>query len=198
MKKENTKILDNGNVLVWGCEPDDYVDAPDSKDNQIRLAYSRTEFWNLAQDLFGEKAEESVNELVSGGLIHMTRPNRVVAGLEKYSHGRETLSLCTQGNFPDRMWDVSPIVGFVVLSGPELRRIKKESKKAGEDYNCLLLERMRSYIEEYNMYINGDVWVVDATLLSTEGKEIATDVLSGVWGDYEECEKMALEMVGSL
>lgn len=97
--------------------------------------------------------------------------------LEAYIHSGVRLSLAGEGNFPDRQWDVST-VGSVFVSKLEYNT-KEIARKAA-----------LSLIEEWNMYLSGDVYGV--VIEDEDGNEI-----DYCWGYYglEYAKIMAEEML---
>lgn len=67
--------------------------------------------------------------------------------LEAYIHSGVVLALAGEGNFPDRMWDVS-LLGAVFVDKKETRFHKKAREMA------------QGKIDEWNQYLSGDVWGV--------------------------------------
>lgn len=65
--------------------------------------------------------------------------------LEAYIHSGVRLAFGSEGNFPDRRWDVSQ-VGWVFASKKEWRLSAKARKAAA------------SYIETWNQYLGGEVY----------------------------------------
>lgn len=89
-------------------------------------------------------------------------------GLEAYIHSGVQLALSSEGNFPDRRWDVSQL-GLVFVSKKEWPTIKAARKAA------------LGLIENWNDYLSGNVYgfqVLDAQ----------DEVLDSCWGfsgDYD-------------
>jgi hypothetical protein len=90
------------------------------------------------------------------------------------------LALSQEGNFPDRRWDVSQL-GFVFISKKHWRLSKSARKGA------------LATIEEWNMYLSGDVW--GYVIEDDEGNE-----LESCWGFYgrEYCENEAKSVMAAL
>ena len=96
--------------------------------------------------------------------------------LEAYIHSGIVLALDSCGNFPDRRWDVSRNMGAVFLSKKCWKT--RDSKKA--------LAVAKSLVEEWNMYLSGDVWRYEVEHEPSEWEE-------SCWGCYgsEYCEQEA-------
>lgn len=89
-----------------------------------------------------------------------------IFGLEAYIHSGVVLALRGEGNFPDRMWDVSQL-GYVFVSKAEWKN-KADARKAA-----------LALIEEWNQYLSGDVW--GYIVQDDEGND-----LESCWGFYGE------------
>jgi len=66
--------------------------------------------WDEAQPLY---SDDGAVKAALGGEVLKDYDGNLYMGLEQYSHSGDVLALCRSGNFPDRRWDVSPIVGFI-------------------------------------------------------------------------------------
>ena len=120
----------------------------------VRTYESQWDFQHAAEELFGSSlAPKRVNELVSGGLVKLARPVRYVLGIERYRHGGDRLALCQEGNFFDRQWDVSPIVGWVIVKGKDLAR--------GTDPR----DAARGILDVANDVLAGNVWAYHAEVI---------------------------------
>ena len=142
-----TKDIDEGSTAY-----DDLIS--DESPVYVRTYESRGEFQHAADELFGASlAPKRVNELVAGGLVKLARPVRYVLGIERYRHGGDRLALCQEGNFCDRQWDVSPIVGWVIVKGKDLAR--------GTDPR----DAARGILDVANDVLAGNVWEYHADVI---------------------------------
>jgi len=91
--------------------------------------------------------------------------------LEAYIHSGVRLALKSEGNFPDRQWDVS-WVGAVLVSKEEWKDRKKARAAA------------LGYVETWNQYLSGDIWCCVVETYGPDKVQIAHDTCSGFYG-YE-------------
>lgn len=101
-----------------------------------------------------------------------------VFGLEAYIHSGVVLALSKEGNFPDRQWDVSQL-GAVFVS-KEMSRTKKGARKYA-----------LNLIEQWNMYLSGDVYGV---VVRREGDEEWIDSTFGYYG-IDDAKSAAQDML---
>ncbi len=104
-------------------------------------------------------------------IIEENKKGHHVFLLEAYIHSGVRLALAGEGNFPDRRWDVSTLGAvFVAKSGC---RTRKAAYKVAQ-----------SKVEEWNMYLSGDVW--GFIIEDDDGNH-----LDSCWGFYgrEYCER---------
>jgi hypothetical protein len=92
-----------------------------------------------------------------------------IFGLEAYIHSGVVLALSSEGNFPDRQWDVSQL-GLVFASKKEWR-MRKSARKAA-----------LGLIETWNDYLSGNVY---GFVIEDEGGT-HYDSCWGFSGDYED------------
>ncbi len=98
-----------------------------------------------------------------------------IFGLEAYIHGGVALALSGKGDFPDRRWDVSQL-GLVFVS----RESWPDEDKARDV--------AKSLIDEWNMYLSGDVYGCILERYDKKKKQIDYESCWGIYG-----EKYALE-----
>lgn len=105
-------------------------------------------------------------------LIERYKKTHWIFPLEAYIHGGVHLSFGSEGNYPDRRWDVSQL-GFIFASKKEWR-LSKSARKAAA-----------SLIETWNQYLGGEVYgyTVEDEETGEEG-----DSCWGYYG-YEETKR---------
>lgn len=110
---ERVEIKKWGGTAVVTVEPDDDMDDPRETgrlEGRVEVFQSRESFRAGVEAIFGEDgAPAAVDKLVAGEVVWVK--DRPYVGVEKYKHGRVAYAACRRGDFPDREWDVSPIVG---------------------------------------------------------------------------------------
>ncbi len=113
-------------------------------------------------------------------LIKKYRKSHWIFTIEAYIHSGVVLAFSSQGNFPDRRWDVSQ-VGFIFAAKNEWRLSKSAKKVAA------------GYLETWNQYLSGDVW--GYVIEDDEG-----NALESCWGFYgrEYAEEQAKEVLASI
>ena len=82
---------------------------------------------------------------VHGNEVEVYKDTHWIVPVEAYIHSGVTLAVLDNGNFPDRQWDVS-YVGHVFL------------RKSDWPNPTDAFETAKSYINEWNTYLSGDVW----------------------------------------
>ena len=140
---------DNGLFLV-GLHRDFFVRPPD---------YKAKDTWN------GDALKAEIDARAK---THWIFP------LEAYIHGGVALAFGSEGNFPDRRWDVSQL-GCIFVAKSEWRLQKKARAAAA------------GLIETWNQYLSGDVW---GYVVDPDGEH------DSCWGFYglDYCEQQAREM----
>lgn len=134
--------FDNGMSIV--IEHDECVDSPNNMNDGITVVGWHREFSpSLPQNL------KLVTRAWANEQDEDPDSDYKVFWLEAYIHGGVSLALSSQGNFPDRRWDVSSDVGVIL--------IRKEDFSDYTDEQ--FLEVAKSVIKEWNQYLEGDVWV---------------------------------------
>jgi len=159
--------------------------------------YNSAPFMERAVEIFGKRTNDALEILVGGGVV-WTGPGgqRPWLGLERYRHGLDAYAVCRQGNFPDRRWDVAPIVGFWSPhpDAPALTKARSlHREKMDRNAEQLLCKEAADDLTVWNQFVQGDVWGYQATLLDADGNEIAEDSCWGYFGlDRVEQEAEAL------
>jgi hypothetical protein len=121
---------------------DEYADSPEEGgDTALFLIAAHRDFHVRFPDK-GEPTPENVKEWKEKG-YH-------VFPIEAYIHSGVRLALSNEGNFCDRRWDVSNPVGFLFVE-KKVWRLRKTAEKAA-----------RQYVETWNQYLSGDVYIVTA------------------------------------
>lgn len=139
--------------------------APDPRDmgmlGNISVFDTRTTFWNHMESMFGKNAQHAVSSMVDGQVL-WTGPGgmKPVIGIERYSHSGDVYAACKKGAFPDRQWDVSPIVGSYEITDKDIltraRKLKRDGNLAEAD--ALLQEMAKSDLDVFNQWCAGDVY----------------------------------------
>ena len=124
---------------------------------ELHLFESRDPFWVAMNNLFGaERAQDAVKDLVAGGMV-WTDKSQPIFGIERYRHSGDVLAICTQGDFPDRQWDVSSIVGYFLPgraeNNPELRKARQLHRYGREAEACEVVTKLaQRTIEHWNQF----------------------------------------------
>lgn len=152
--------------------PDENTESPDEwGDDGIFLVGFHREF-TVKRDGFGQ---DVVGELLESR--KKSYGKYWVFGLEAYIHSGVALALASEGNFPDRQWDVS-LLGMVFVSKKHWKT-RAEAKKGAE-----------GLIESWNDYLGGNVYGFDIP-------EIGESVW-GFYGDYNESGGLVDEAKGMI
>lgn len=176
---------EDGLSIEIRIEPDAeaYSVWQDHEHAEFTTADSRSQFWDNA-DRAG-LSTDNINELANGHIVVID--HRIFAGLEKYSHGGDVYARCGHGGFPDRRWDVSPIVGWIephhVLDKDVIESYLKDPEKNEEQ----LLKRIDQEIETLNDAISGNCWGYVAELYDKDGNLLDDDSCWGYLGDEDYC-----------
>lgn len=156
---ETRMVQQDDRKITVEIYPDLHPDDPNDWDSTgtFHVFETAQEFWRAAEDTFGRRAQAIIDRLVAGEAVRVLKTTYI--GLERYRHSGDVYARCKQGCFPDRQWDVSPIVGWWESNG-------------GADP-----ERFDSCLETWNQYVGGDVYGV--VLKDEEG-----EILESLWGVY--------------
>lgn len=160
----------------------------------ISVFDNRTSFWRYMEDTFGKHARASVDSLVEGNVVWKGPGGmKPVIGIERYSHSGDAYAACKKGNFPDRQWDVSPIVGIYEVTDKELlkevRKLKREGKVS--EAESVLHERCKSDLEIFNQWCSGEIYYFQ--LERHEGNSVEeVDGCGGIYG-LDETRRMMEE-----
>lgn len=104
-----------------------------------------------------------------------------VFGLETYIHSGVVLALSKEGNFPDRMWDVSQL-GAVFVSKTEFKTKLKARQSA------------LSLINTWNEYLSGDVYGIVKEAYTHEKIQINNDAVWGFYGYKDALESLKTDI----
>jgi hypothetical protein len=133
----------------------------DDDDNVALVAFHR-DFWIERKGFEKEICAEMYVDPK-----HSLRKLYHVFAIEAYIHGGVAIALSSEGNFPDRRWDVSNPVGFIFIAKKEWRTHAKAEKYA------------RGLIESYNDYLSGNVY---GFIVDPDG---VNESVWGYYGDYD-------------
>lgn len=152
-------------IEIWF---DTYADSPaNDQDPGVFLTGYHREFWVEAPKQNGQIIydQEDVLSLLSGE----TKTSRYwVFPLEAYIHSGVSLALGSEGNFPDRKWDVST-VGAVFIAKNEAKTRAAARKMAW------------SLIAYWNDFLSGNVF--GYKIKTQSGEEL--EAVWGFAGDYD-------------
>jgi len=146
--------------------------------------------WDEAQPLY---SDDGAVKAALGGEVLKDYDGNLYMGLEQYSHSGDVLALCRSGNFPDRRWDVSPIVGFI---SPHLDAdsdvIKQYHDLAAEgkvdEAKAVLAKRLNQDIKVYNHYLAGEIYQYNVALYDADDTQIGeSDSCCGFIGEEDYC-----------
>jgi hypothetical protein len=178
--------------------PDDHPEDPRHWDSlgTIKVCESKSEFLSVADDLFGEQEKEAINCMVSGDVFWDDKLTPWL-GIERYRHGNDLYALCGAGNFPDRMFDVSPIVGFWSINQDTDKRLLKTLRgfyRAGviHEAHRRLRERAAADLDIFSRWVNGDVYAC-VVRITKEDKELDCSSCGGFYA-IEDAMGAAREM----
>lgn len=175
------------------------TDAQDPNEDMDMATFhvfeSRVDFWSFVRACGWDQAQ--VDEAVDGAVL---QSNGVLyMGLERYRHSGDVYALCSNGNFPDRRWDVSPIVGFISPHPEVDKGVIEEFRKLHNEERItetkeLLMKRLNQAIATYNHYLAGEVYGFTDTMYDAGGIQIGDDESCwGFIGDEEYCLQEAKE-----
>lgn len=140
---------------------DEFHETPsDSGDDSLFLVADHRQF-------YVKPPKNSTMQSVVGDF----KKTHFVFGLEAYIHSGVCLALASEGNFPDRQWDVSQLGAVFVAK--EHWNTRAKARKAA-----------LSLISEWNHNLSGNVW--GFKVLDDEGNEV--DSCWGFVGDYDNEE----------
>ena len=204
MERE-TRELENGLTAEMVFEHDDSAEDPSEFEcnGKISVFHSKESFWNHMEAVFGsERARQAVDDLLEGRAVMCD--GKAYLGMEKYSHSGDVLAVCKTGNFPDRKWDVSPIVGLWTPSpfDPVTDSLPKSGPKSARvlsDETCGLLKASaKAELETYNAWLAGDTWGYSVTVTGSDGKTLVGE--DSCWGYYgiSDAKAAAAEAVSSI
>jgi len=159
---------------------------------RVELGSNHNAFLDLMKSEFGDDMQTVVDHLASGEMVHHN--GKFYLGVERYQHSHDVLAICKEGNFPDRRWNVSPIVGFYtpdqevdcdVISKADLAIENWDFAKATE----IIKERAGADMEIMNRYLSGDVWygVVE---IQMPGREPIIESVGNIYGYKNAIEEM--------
>jgi hypothetical protein len=177
MSIEQKTITRGGLTAEIEIDYDQDVECPNDWDEAIQVfsaSYAK-QFWDQARSEFSN-AETAVDKLSRG--VEMQTGDAYYLGIERYSHGADAYALCGMGNFPDRRWDVSPIVGWVKID----RKQAKDNKwgPAGRR------KAAAAKLEEWTAWCNGWVYYYDTSVKDESGEEIEGSSCGGFY-DIDHC-----------
>lgn len=167
--------LPDGRKVTANVYYDDDRDSPnDWGGNGTFHVFERgSAFWKAAEETFGNKAKRVVNDLVQG--VDVKHKGRTYVGLERYRHSGDVYARCGKGHFPDRQWDVSPIVGW------------------WESNADSPVEQFDSCLKTWNQYVGGDIYRIEIS--DADGEYL--DGLGGIYG-YAEADHHIEAMLDDL
>lgn len=174
-------------------DEDSYRVWEDFHHAEIVTAERREEFWDKVYDegLY----EDDVEALVAGRLVH--NGGKLYFGLERYRHGGDVYALCGRGNFTDRQWDVSPIVGWISphpdMDSDVIEPVVKSIKSGGPIDITDIKKRLESAIETFNDAISGNCWGYRVELYDAGDLE-NEDSCWGFLGDADYCKEQATDI----
>lgn len=187
-----------GVIATISIEQDeDYGDPTKEMDMaSFNIFGNKNYFWEFME----EKGwtEEHYNLALSGEVLQDSEGN-LYMGLERYSHSGDVYALCQTGRFPDRRWDVSPLVGFISphpdVDSDVIDKYKKLSAEGRvAEAKAVLAERLNQDIRVYNHWLAGEVYGYVVQLRDADGGEIGDeDSCWGFIGEEDYCLHEAME-----
>lgn len=153
---------------------DDDPQAPDEwdNDNLFLVAYHRD--FTVESKLIDKQQAQNLYrpddqlDIWEKDFVDAWKEKYHIFGLEAYIHGGVSLALSGKGDFPDRRWDVSQL-GLVFV----LKETWPDEDKARD--------AAKSLIDEWNMYLSGDVWGCVVERYDKNKQQIDQD---SCWGFY--------------
>lgn len=167
----------------------------DMENCDIRTFDDKYSFWEAVID--AGLTQEDVSTMVEGGMIFKGDCD-VYVGLERYEHGSRVYAMCQHGNFPDRIWDVSPIVGWINPAGMfdcDLIHTAREFPidQKGLDARIAIRQMLEADIKVYNDAVNGNCWGYKIILFDGD-LEQDEDSCWGFLGDSDYCRETAIDV----
>jgi hypothetical protein len=136
---------------------------------------------------------------IRGGVLN-GNDGTLYMGLERYRHSGDVYALCQAGNFPDRRWDVSPLVGFISPHPDVDSDVIKEyhdlvAEGKDDEARAVLVDRLNSDIKVYNHYLAGEVYGYTVGLYNRDGDQLVeSDSCWGFIGESEYCLQEAKDV----
>ena len=175
-----------------------YLTWEDIEGAEITVADTRDQFWRNANE--HGLSQEDIHTLVLGDIVFVDDDNCYI-GLEMYEHSGRVYAMCGRGNFPDRQWDVSPIVGWInpagVLRQDLIRDAQQEYAPDAFMAQDKLREELQKDIDLFNDAINGNCWGYRVTLLEDDEEVGEPDSCWGFLGDSDYCKEQAEDVDSS-
>lgn len=168
--------LADGREVTVCIYPDDAFDNPNywGTIGKFHVFETASHFWKAAEETFGErKARRVIDDLVQG--VDVKHDGKVYVGLERYRHSGDVYARCGQGNFPDRQWDVSSIVGW------------------WESSPVYPVKHFDGCLKTWNQYVGGDIYRIEIS--DADGEYL--DSLGGIYG-YAEADNHIEAMLDDL
>ena len=141
--------------LVVKIYPDDDTPSPREDDNLGHMVC-----WHLRRNLGDERIGigehgRTVKE-VEQWLVQ-TRQALIVLPLWIYEHGQVTMTAREEvyQNYPDKQWDAGQ-VGFIYITAEKIR--EEYSEQVSAELLQKVREYLRSEVDVYDQYLQGDVW----------------------------------------
>lgn len=171
LESRDAKLKDGTKVSVH-IYADDCVDNPNDwgSNGTFSVFEHSGAFWKTANKIFGDFAHEAIEHLHAGEDLHYR--GKYYVGLERYRHSGDVYARCGAGNFPDRQWDVSSIVGWW---------------EASDDRP---VDQFDSALSVWNQYVSGDVYGI--MVEDEDGEQLAS--LWGIWG-YDSLDMYIAELL---
>jgi hypothetical protein len=168
-------------------DQDEYAQDPrgDMDMAEFTICENQREF-----DRAVEKIGFSKNQITSmyeGGLV--TAHGTPYMGLERYRHSGDVYAISSTGNFCDRHWDVSPLVGFITLHPDVDSDVIEEAKKLPyTEARELVMKRLNQDIATFNQWLAGEIYEYKVSLFAPDGEQVGDDAYcSGFYGDEDYC-----------
>ena len=90
--------------------------------------------------------------------LEMREENPHIIWLEKYEHSGEHWSIASEGNYPDRRWDVTNPAGIWI---PDEDVFGNVGNLEGDELKQKLREYCEGVLNTWNQWLSGDVWGFD-------------------------------------
>lgn len=193
MEVESIRIEHGRFVATVSIHTDDDCENPNNWDShQVVRCESAHQLEREMVPVFGITWRAAVDKLANGEVVR--RGGMAYVGIEEYRHGASAFALCSRrGNFPDRMWDVIPFVGWCSLDKGNLTA---EEWKDDEKLFDIASSTLSHWSDWANGYCYG--WMVEVTEHhpdDSEWERERADLTDGTWGyigdlDYVKEEAM--------